>query len=81
MGDPMATTAKKEPNADLGPIEPDVLYPLAVFQKRTGFRRESRAKLRREGLPIRRVGRQRFVLGRDFIEFVLTQGDLERGEA
>lgn len=49
-----------------GEIERGVVYPLPVFMQRTGLQRKAVARLRREGMPVRRAGRNAFVLGDDF---------------
>jgi hypothetical protein len=51
-----------------GPIERGVAYPLPVFKLRTGLERKSIAKLRDNGMPVRRAGRNAYILGDDFLD-------------
>ena len=62
----------------LGPIEPATLYPLAEFQRRTGWGRHAIRKARGDGLTVHRAGNRAYVLGRDFIDYV-TAGSGDRG--
>ena len=52
----------------LGPIERGVVYPYRDFLARTGLGRKAVARLRREGMPIRKAGRNSFILGEDFLD-------------
>lgn len=67
----MATTTQ-QPQPLRGTIERGVIYPLGIFQQRTGLGRKAVAKLRQNGMPIRRAGRNAFVSGDDFHD-VLTR--------
>jgi hypothetical protein len=49
-----------------GEIERGVVYPLPLFMGKTGLGRKAVAKLRRDGMPVRRAGRNSFILGDDF---------------
>jgi hypothetical protein len=59
---------------DLAPIDPEHLYPLAVFQRISGLGKFAMRTARKRGLRILYDGdegrRQAFVLGRDFIDFL-----------
>jgi hypothetical protein len=70
----MASTAPQLRTAARGPIERGVLYPYDDFLRRTGFGRKTLAKLRNGGMPVRRVGRNSFILGDDFLD-ALLHGD------
>ena len=63
--------------AGLAPIEPGTLYPLADFQRRTGWGRHAVRTARGDGLKIHRAGGRAYVLGQDFISFV-TAGSEDR---
>jgi hypothetical protein len=51
-----------------GEIEASTAYPLETFIRKTGLGRKAIARLRRDGMPVRVAGRQRFIIGADFIE-------------
>lgn len=59
--------------AKLGEISANVSYPRAEFLRLTGIGAKTLARARREGLPIRRVGRNSFVLGSDWLEYLSTR--------
>ena len=69
----MATTAT------LAPIQPDVLYPLETFKDASGLGRAALATARQSGLIARKVGNRKFVLGSDFIAYLMTHGKVESG--
>jgi len=52
-----------------GSIRADELLPLAVLRSRLGLGPRSWAELRRAGLPVKKLGRQKYVLGADVLEF------------
>ncbi len=52
----------------LGPIRSDELYPLRELCRRLGLGTKGWRTLRDTGVPVRRVGKQGFVLGADVIE-------------
>jgi len=52
-----------------GSIHADELLPLEVLRQRFGIGNKGMAQLRRAGLPVRRFGRQGYVLGRDVLDF------------
>ncbi len=52
-----------------GGIRSDELLPLQVLRDRLGVGVKTVAQMRRAGLPIRRCGRQGFVLGSDVLSF------------
>jgi hypothetical protein len=51
----------------LAPIYADEILPLELFMARTGLRKSSIRRMRRDGFVVRRVGRRSFVKGGDFI--------------
>jgi hypothetical protein len=61
----------------LAPIEKDCAYPLSVFQSFTGLDRAAMRGARHKGLKISKIGRRRFVIGADFIEFCKKMADQE----
>ena len=73
MGSPPArrSAARSADRADgVRPIEPGTLYPLAEFQRRTGWGRHAVRKARGGGLTVHRAGNRAYVLGKDFIDYV-----------
>jgi hypothetical protein len=56
-----------------GEIEAATVYPLPVFMARTGLGRKAVAKLRRAGMPVRKAGRNRYILGADFQEALVQR--------
>lgn len=61
-----------------GTIDPNLLYSLEAFKRATGWTAAAVRQARRDGMPVRYVGRQCWVLGRDFIEHVTTRGKTEK---
>lgn len=54
----------------LGPIEPDVVYPLPDFMARAGLGDAAMRTARKSGLAVKYAGGRGYVLGRDFIEWL-----------
>lgn len=50
-----------------GEIDAATVYPLETFTRKTGLGRKAIARLRRNGMPVRIAGRQKFIIGADFI--------------
>ena len=59
-------------------IDPTLLYTLPVLQRHCGFGRAAIDAARRNGLVSHRAGKRAFVLGSDFIYWVINQS--ERGD-
>ena len=59
--------------AQLGPSESDTAYPLPVFMQRAGLSRWAFRQARRNGLPVKVVGRRRYILGTDWLAFLANQ--------
>ena len=64
----------------------DKAYGLATFQTLAGLGTDAMRECRRQGLPVRRVGRRSFVLGADWLRYleehavvVGADGDLGAG--
>ena len=60
---------KQDAQPAAGSIRADELLPLKVARCRLGVGIKGMAQLRRAGLPVRRFGRQGFILGRDVLRF------------
>lgn len=60
---------KRTTSPPRGSIRADEVLPLEVLRQRFGIGSKSVASMRRAGLPIRRLGRQGFVLGADILDF------------
>lgn len=58
-------------NQRLRPIEPNVLYPLKLFQQYAGIANHGLRTARRNGMRVLRVSNRAYVLGSDFIEYVI----------
>ncbi len=56
----------------LGAIHAEEAYPLREMCRRLGLGPKGWRTLRNTGLPVRIVGRQRFVLGRDLIDHLAS---------
>lgn len=69
------------PNATLAPIESDVCYPLPVFMDITGQGRVALKTARENGLPVRKIGNRKFILGRDWLEYVESHGTTDEDAA
>ena len=73
-----APSAKQVP----GLIHRDECYTLAEFRARTGLKDWAIRRLRRVGLPVRRVGENgggaAFVLGSDWLDFVRSRSEQQR---
>ena len=61
-------------SADDAVIRADEAYPIENFRRRNSMGKHALRMARRAGLRVLRVGRQSFVLGRDWIEFVDKNG-------
>jgi hypothetical protein len=68
----MASAALLRPA--LGPIEPQVLYPLPELQARAGLGVAAFRQMRRDGLRVRYAGGRCFVKGEWFIDHVEGHG-------
>ncbi len=63
------TTSFITPEPKLGPIEPDVVYPLSVFCRLSGLEKASLRKMRENGFRVLRVGKRSYIIGRDFLNY------------
>ena len=61
-----------------GFIELNAVYTMAEFQARTGLGKSAMRAARRKGMRVLYAGRNAFVLGSDFVEF-LTHSDAREG--
>lgn len=65
----MTTTKSPIPRAAPGVVQSDCLYTLAEVQERLKLGQAAMRQARRAGLKVRTIGRRRFVLGRDLLEY------------
>jgi hypothetical protein len=65
----MASVTTPRPEAP-GLVTADSLYTLAEIQERLKLGQHAMRQARRAGLPVRRIGRRAFVLGRDVMAYV-----------
>ncbi len=61
-----------------GEITADGMYTIAEIRNRLGLGTYALRKARQNGLPIRKIGRRNYILGKDILEF--AAGD-QRGSA
>ena len=66
-------------NSHSGVINPDELYTLRTFKKRLDISDHTLRAARRAGLQVRYLHKQGYILGRDWIEYVLNSGNQVRG--
>jgi len=81
QGNP-STTVDRFPALSVGVIRADEAYTLDEFKRRVGFQSAALRRARRAGLRLLREGKRKYVLGRDWIDYLLkTAGhqDAERG--
>ena len=64
-----------------GAIEPGTLYRLARLKEASGIGEWGIRQMRKAGLPVKYIGGRGFVLGRDFIEHVVSSGDAQHHNA
>ena len=72
-----ATATLKAIAATLEPIKADEVYPLPLFQRNAGMSKHAMRTARRNGLPVKKIGRRKYVLGRDFLEYIAKHGETE----
>ena len=73
----MANATPSRPDAP-GLIAVDCLYTLAEIRQRLKLGQHAMRQARRAGLRVRRIGRRRYVLGRDVLEFLQREeGDCD----
>ena len=64
-----------------GVINPDELYTLTAFKRRLGVADATLRTARRAGLKVHYLHKQGFILGRDWIEYVVNSGpNASRGQ-
>lgn len=63
-----------------GVIHPDELYTLKAFTRRLGIRSATVRAARRAGLRVSYAHKQAYILGRDWIEYVLSSPERRAGE-
>ena len=57
-----------------GVIQADRVYSLDAFRRITKWGVTATRDARQNGLPVRRVGRRLYIVGRDFIQYVSEHG-------
>lgn len=71
----MVTATEKESkgkkgSAQLGAIDSGQVYPLPVFMGLSGLSLWAMRQARRNGLPLKTVGRRKFVCGSDWLRYL-----------
>lgn len=59
-----------EKQDQLGSIRAGEAYPLGVFQRLFGLNQDAMRQARRRGLKTRKIGRRKFIIGDEAIEFL-----------
>lgn len=67
---PTRATPREKQTVATTPIRVDHAYSLEDFMRRTGLGRNGLRTAKRKGLSIRQCGRNRYVLGADWHEFL-----------
>ena len=60
---------KTQPVA-VGEIRKDATYTLKEFKRRLGIGDAAVRQMKKEGLPLRKIGKAKYVMGEDWFEFV-----------
>ena len=60
--------SQKQPDV-AGEISSDGMYTLAEIRARLGLGTYALREARRHGLPVRKIGRRSYVLGKDILDF------------
>ena len=74
-----ATNSPRRRPSPRGIVRGDVVYSLRAFSRVTGLREHGLRQLRALGLPMVQVGRERWILGADFLALVRRLRD-KRGQ-
>ncbi|MCE5268287.1 MAG: helix-turn-helix domain-containing protein [Planctomycetaceae bacterium] len=61
--------SQREPDTIAGEIHADGMYTLAEIRARLGLGTYALREARRHGLPVRKIGRRSYVLGKDILAF------------
>lgn len=61
--------SQRQPGAAAGEISADGMYTLAEIRARLGLGGYALREARRHGLPVRKIGRRSYVLGKDILAF------------
>jgi len=61
----------------LAVVRPEELYPLSVFQKRFGIGECTLRSARSAGLVVRYIHKRAYLLGRDWIQYILKNASSE----
>jgi hypothetical protein len=58
----------------LAAIRADEALTVPDFLSRTGLGQKSLRKAKAQGLPVRRIGRRCYIIGRDWLDYLARQG-------
>ena len=67
-------SCEKKPDAAAGEIHADAMYTLAEIRARLGLGTYALREARRHGLPVRKIGRRSYILGKDILAFAADGG-------
>jgi len=74
------TSADKSPAPTVGFIRADELYTLKELKRRLEFKDATLRRARRAGLRVLKEGKRRYVLGRDWIDYLVQTAGHQDGE-
>jgi hypothetical protein len=57
----------------IGEVSSNSAYTLQRFKRVSGLQTQALAAARKKGLPVRGTGRRRYVIGKEFIEWLSNQ--------
>ncbi len=63
--------SQRQPNAAAGEISADGMYTLSEIRVRLGLGTYALREARRRGLPVRKIGRRCYVLGKDLLDYAV----------
>jgi len=67
--------SKENHNPGLGEIRKNAVYTLKEFVRRLGIGPAALRKMKQAGLPLRKIGKNKHVMGVDWFEFVDRHAD------
>jgi hypothetical protein len=69
----------KQQNEKLAPIRADAVYPLPFFQQAMGLAKAALRTMRRNGLPVRKIGVRSYISGQEFLDWFSKNAPLIGG--
>lgn len=78
---PRRRKAAKGPKPGMGPIEPNVLYPMWIFIRTVGTTYDGFRAMRERGLEVTPDGKRTMILGQDYIDYCKRQKQHQNASA